>query len=87
MLMQLAQIEICNLSYSEFQVSKALTFTTLLATSADDKLMIFFSENTNRPFMQITALGDNLHDILKTVFQETSKKYFKMLISRTRVNF
>ena len=50
-----------------------LTFTTLLAFSADDKLMIFFlffPANRIRHFMQIVSLGDNLHEMSIPVFWE-----------------
>ena len=50
-----------------------LTFTTLWAFSADNKLMIFFlffPENRIRHFMQIVSLGDNLHEMSNPVFWE-----------------
>ena len=50
-----------------------LTFTTLWAFSADDKLMIFFlffPENWIWHFMQIVSLGDNLHEMSNPVFWE-----------------
>ena len=43
-----------------------LTFTTLWADSADDKLMIFFlffPENRIWHFIQIFSKGDNLHEV------------------------
>ena len=55
------------------QQSGVLTLTTLWASSADDKLMIyflFFPENRFRHFMQIVSCGDNLHKMSKPVFQE-----------------
>ena len=58
-----------------------LTFTTLWAFSADDKLMIFFlffPENRIWHFMQIVSLGDNLHEMSNSVFWEKYEKYFKM---------
>ena len=70
-----------------------ITFTTLWANSADDKLMIFFlffSENRLWPFMQIVSKWDNLHQRSKLIFWEKKKiiskcfetvfreKYFKM---------
>ena len=50
-----------------------LTFTTLWAFSADDRLMIFFlffPENRIWHFMQIVSLGDNLHEMSYPVFWE-----------------
>ena len=50
-----------------------LTFTTLWAFSADDKLMIFFlffPENWIWHFMQIVSFGDNLHEMSNPVFWE-----------------
>ena len=40
-----------------------LTFTTLWANSASNKLMIFFLENGVWHFMQIVSNGDNLHEM------------------------
>ena len=54
----------------------SLTFTTLWAFSADDKLMIFFlffPENRIWHFMQIVSLGDNLHEMSNPVFWENKK--------------
>ena len=59
-----------------------LTFTTLWALSADDKLMIFFlffPVNRIWHFMQIVSWGDNLHEMSNPVFWEKQEKYFKML--------
>ena len=53
-----------------------LTFTTLLANSADDKLIIFFLfflRKWLRHFMQIVPLGDNLHEMPKPIFWEKIK--------------
>ena len=50
-----------------------LTFTTLWAFSADDKMMLFFlffPENRIWHFMQIVSLGDNLHEMSNPVFWE-----------------
>ena len=50
-----------------------ITFTTLLAFSADDKMMLFFlffPENRIWHFMQIVSLGDNLHEMSNPVFWE-----------------
>ena len=50
-----------------------LTFTTLWAFSADDKMMLFFlffPENRIWHFMQIVSLGDNLHGMSNPVFWE-----------------
>ena len=50
-----------------------LTFTTIWANSADNKLTIlflFFPENGLWHFMQIVSLGDNLHESSKPFFQE-----------------
>ena len=67
-----------------------LTFTTLWANSADDKLIIILlfpppppphththTQNRLWHFMQIISLGDNLHEMSKSIFWK--KKYFKML--------
>ena len=53
-----------------------LTFTTLLANSADDdKLMKFnFPENRIWHFMQIVYTGDNLNEISKSVLSGKNKK-------------
>ena len=51
----------------------SLTFTTLWAFSADDKMMLFFlffPENRIWHFMQIVSLGDNLHEMSNPVFWE-----------------
>ena len=53
---------ICH-QYCLMAIMVCLTFTTLWAFSADDKLMIFFlffPENWIWHFMQIVSLGDNL---------------------------
>ena len=58
----------------------ALTFTTLKANSADDKLIffLFFSpENRIWHFMQI---GDNLHEISKPVFWKKIIKIFQYVV-------
>ena len=50
-----------------------LTFTTLLANSANDKLMIFFSffqENKTWHFGQIVTIGDNLQAVSNAVIWE-----------------
>ena len=50
-----------------------LTFTSLFANSANNKLIIFFlffPENRLLHFMQIVSLGDNLHGISKPTFFE-----------------
>ena len=55
-------VDVCN-----------LTFTTLWAFSADDRLMIFFlffPENRIWHFMQIVSVGDNLHEMSNPVFWE-----------------
>ena len=55
-----------------FKVSY-LTFTTLWAFSADDKMMLFFlffPENRIWHYMQIVSLGDNLHEMSNPVFWE-----------------
>ena len=51
---------------------QALTFTTLWAFSADDRLIffLFFPENRIWHFMQIVSLGDNLHEMSYPVFWE-----------------
>ena len=53
--------------------NNTLTFTTLWAFSADDRLMIFFlfsPENRIWHFMQIVSLGDNLQESSYPVFWE-----------------
>ena len=72
-----------------------LTFTTVCAYSADDKLVIFspifFPENRFSQIMQIVSLGDNLHEMSKSTFF-SNKKYIsycrllKMLPSILSVN-
>ena len=55
----------------------SLFLTTLLANSAEDKLMIFllfFVENRLWHFMQI----DSLHEILSPVYWEKWEEYFNM---------
>ena len=55
------------------QQADRLTFTTLWAFSADDKMMLFFllfPENRVWHFMQIVSLGDNLHEMSNPVFWE-----------------
>ena len=54
-------------------IHQSLTFTTLWAFSADDKMMLFFlffPENRIWHFMQIVSLGDNLHEMSNPVFWE-----------------
>ena len=65
----------CNVSLGMNALhSCRLTFTALLANSADDKLMIFFlffQENRICYFMQIVSTGDNnLHEMSNPVFWE-----------------
>ena len=47
-----------------------LTFTTLLANSADGKLklFLFYPENRNWHFIQIVSISNNLHEMPKPVF-------------------
>ena len=62
---------VCEAFY--FAVQYTLTFTTLWAFSADDKMMLFFlffPENRIWHFMQIVSLGDNLHEMSNPVFWE-----------------
>ena len=57
------ELSICIALLAEVIV---LTFTTLWADSADDKLMIFFlifPENRIWHFIQIFSYGDNLHEV------------------------
>ena len=66
---------------SQNQKSLKLTFTTLMANSADSKFVIFFlffQENRTWHFMQIISNGDNLHEMSNPVFSEKYEKYFKM---------
>ena len=56
-----------------------LTFTTLWANSADDKLVIFFfisPENRIWHFMQIVSAGDYLHEMSNPVSWKKYEKYF-----------
>ena len=53
-----------------------LAFTTLWANSADDKLIIillFSPQNRLWHFMQIISLGDNLHEMSKSIFWKKKK--------------
>ena len=50
-----------------------LTFTTLWADSADDKLMTVFSENSIWQFMQIVSYGDNLYELSNRIFWKKKK--------------
>ena len=59
--------------FAHLRPTDYLTFTTLWAFSADDRLMIFFlffPENRIWHFMQIVSLGDNLHEMSYPVFWE-----------------
>ena len=59
--------------YKVYPVPLILTFATLLANAADDKMVIFFlffSENKIWHFIQIVSIGDNLHEMSKPVFWE-----------------
>ena len=60
--------------YSEF----ILTFTTLLANSADNIVIffLFFPENRIWQFMQIISTGDNLPELSTPVLWEKVEKYF-----------
>ena len=57
-----------------------LTFTTLWANLADDKLMIFslLPEYKIWHFMQIVSIGDNLHEMSNPVSWEKYEKYFRL---------
>ena len=60
----------------------ALTFTTLWANLADNKLVIFFlffPENRIWHFMQIVSIGDNLHEMSKLFSGKKNKKNISML--------
>ena len=46
----------------------SLNMTTLWANSADNKFMIFFSENRISYFMQIVSSGINLYEMSTPVF-------------------
>ena len=55
-------------------------YHSLLANSADGKLVIFFllfTENRIRHFMQIVVTGDNLHEMSNPFFLKL-RKYFNM---------
>ena len=61
-------------SVKDLDAHTYLTFTTLRAYSADDRLMIFFlffTENSIRHFMQIVS---NFHEMSNPVFFEKNKK-------------
>ena len=56
-----------------------LTFTTLWANSADDKLLFFLlPEYKIWHFAQIVSIGDNLHEMSNPVSWEKYEKYFRM---------
>ena len=59
-----------------------LTFTTVWANSADDKLIVFFSSFSQKMGFDIScsiSTADNLHEMSKPVSLEKSEKYFIML--------
>ena len=66
-----------------FFQARPLTFTSLCANSADNKLTTFFLiflENRMLHFMQIVSTGDNLHEMSKLFSGKNKKKiYFKIL--------
>ena len=58
---------------------KHLTFTTLLASSADEKLMtlfLLFPRKQDLIFHANCLIGDNLHELLNPVFYEKIRKLF-----------
>ena len=71
---------VCLFVFCYFSI---LTFTTLWANSADDKLMIlfflFYPENGIWHFMQIVSTGDNLYEMSNLVFCEKEENYFNLL--------
>ena len=66
-------LNILHITLVSSKLQYNLTFTTLWAFSADDKMMLFFlffPENRIWHFMQIVSLGDNLHEMSNPVFWE-----------------
>ena len=60
-----------------------LTFNTLWAYSADNKLMtffLFFPENRFWHFMQIGSNGDNLHEMSKPFFMGKIREVFLCVV-------
>ena len=62
----------------------SLTFTTLWAHSADDKLVIFFFYFSQKTGFDISCKlspmdGDNLHEMSNLVFWKNKEKKIKML--------
>ena len=57
--------ESCHQKLNIAKLKMSLTFSTLWAFSADDKLIFFLFIPGNRiwHFMQIISIGDNLHEI------------------------
>ena len=63
-------------------LNNPLTFTTLYANSADDKLIFFLFSLENRIWhlMQIVSTGDNLHETSKSVSWKLKiRKYLNLL--------
>ena len=60
----------------EYKPVPILTFTTLWANSADDKLMTVSLENMLWQYMQIISFGDNLLEMSSPIFWENNKKIF-----------
>ena len=61
----------CHVLIFVFSVQSVLTFTTLWVNSVNDKFMIFslfFPENRTCHFMQISSIGDNLHEMSNSIF-------------------
>ena len=76
-------LKFSNQTNTPLQQSVSLTFTTLWANSADDKLAIFFSyfpENRICLFMQIVAkTGFGISIVKSCLLGKNVNKYFKML--------
>ena len=73
LLLLLLLLLITTLNLIKLWLLICLTFTTLLANLADEKLVgvfLFFPENGFWLIMQIVSFGDNLHDMSKPVFCE-----------------
>ena len=61
----------------------SLNMTTLWANSANNKFMIFFSENRISYFMQTVSSGVNLYEMSTPVFLKKKKQQQEMCICKT----
>ena len=67
-------------SVSLESISTTLTLITFWASSANDKLVIFFLfflENRFCHFMQVVSNGDNLHEMLNSFSGKNKKNILK----------